>query len=212
MKTNDLINAIAADAKAPGMPIATTVWIGAGIGVVVTGLLFWLMLPVRPDMQAALGDWHFLMKWVFSLTLLLTGLVLAISLARPQWAPNSTLLLLLGAPIVLGIGVVADMIALPSDAWMPTMVGTAPFACLFYVPLLSGLPLALMLLALRQGAPAHPALAGAVAGIIATGIAATFYATHCQNDSPLFLAAWYIMATLIVASVGALLGARLLRW
>lgn len=212
MKTNDLINAIAADAKAPSVPITTTVWIGAGAGVVATALLFWLMFSVRPDMHSALGDWHFLMKWVFTLTLLLTGLILAASLARPQWSPNSKLLLLLGAPLALGIGVAAELIALPSDAWMPTMVGTAPLACLIYVPLLSGLPLALMLLALRQGAPSHPALAGAVAGVIATGIAATFYATHCQNDSPLFLAAWYIIATLIVASIGALLGARFLRW
>jgi len=212
MKTNDLINAIAADAKAPSVPITATVWIGAGAGVIATALLFWLMFPVRPDMHAALGDWHFLMKWVFTLTLLLTGLILAVSLARPQWSPNSKLLLLLSAPLALGIGVAAELISLPSRAWMPTMVGTAPLACLIYVPLLSGLPLALMLLALRQGAPSHPALAGAVAGVIATGIAGTFYATHCQNDSPLFLAAWYIVATLIVASIGALLGARLLRW
>jgi hypothetical protein len=69
-----------------------------------------------------------------------------------------------------------------------------------------------MLLVLRQGATTRPALAGAVAGLVAAGIAATFYATHCQNDSPLFLAAWYVLATLFVAAVGAVLGTRLLRW
>ena len=47
---------------------------------------------------------------------------------------------------------------------------------------------------------------------MAAGIAATFYATHCQNDSPLFLAAWYVLATLFIAGVGAVLGTRLLRW
>jgi hypothetical protein len=69
-----------------------------------------------------------------------------------------------------------------------------------------------MIIALRRGAPARPALAGAVAGIAAAGIAATFYVTHCQNDSPLFLAAWYLLATAIVAGIGAIIGSRLLRW
>ena len=49
-------------------------------------------------------------------------------------------------------------------------------------------------------------------GLRAAGIAATFYATHCQNDSPLFLAAWYVLATLGVAAVGAIIGTRVLRW
>ncbi len=212
MKTNDLINAIAADAKAPSVPITTTVWFAVGIGIVATGLLFWMMLPMRGDLGAAMGDWHFLMKWAFSLSLLLTGVALAVSLARPQWAPSWNLLLILLGPVVLGLGVIAELISLPAGEWMPTMIGTAPIACLVYVPLLSGLPLALMIIALRRGAPSQPAAAGAVAGVVAAGIAATFYATHCINDSPLFLAVWYMIATAIVAGIGAILGARLLRW
>ncbi len=212
MKTNDLINAIAADAKAPSLPITTTVWFAVGMSVVATGLLFWMMLPLRGDLGAAMGDWHFLMKWAFSLSLLLTGIALAVSLARPQWTPGWKLLLLLVGPVILGLGVIADLISLPSSEWMPTMIGTAPIACLVYVPLLSGLPLALMIIALRRGAPSQPAAAGAVAGVVAAGIAATFYATHCINDSPLFLAVWYMIATAIVAGIGAILGARLLRW
>ena len=78
--------------------------------------------------------------------------------------------------------------------------------------MLSALPLAALLFALRQGAPSRPALTGAVAGLAATGIGATFYASHCTNDSPLFMAAWYVLGTAIVAVAGALLGARLLRW
>jgi hypothetical protein len=212
MKTDDLINAIAADAEAPTVPIGWIVLGGAGVGIVAAGLLFFAMLPMRPDLQASLGDWHFLMKWAFSLTLLATALVSVAKLADPQWSPTSKMLLLLAAPAVLGVGVIADMIALPSSDWMPTMIGDNALGCIVFVPILSGLPLAAMIIALRRGAPPRPALAGAVAGLVAAGIAATFYATHCLNDSPLFLAAWYILATAIVAGIGALLGARLLRW
>lgn len=212
MKTDDLIAAIAADADAPRAPIGWVVWVAAAVGVVATALLFANLLPTRPDMGAALGDWHFLFKWGFSFTLLATALVLAVNLARPQWPPRTSMLLLLAAPLVLAIGVVGEMMSLPASFWMPSMIGTAPMACVVYIPILSGLPLAVMIIALRQGAPARPAFAGAVAGLVAAGIGASFYATHCQNDSPLFLAAWYVLATAIVAGVGALLGAWLLRW
>jgi hypothetical protein len=212
MKTDDLIAAIAADAGAPRAPIERMLWIGAGVGVVATGALFLAMLPMRPDLAYALGDWHFLLKWVFSLTLLVSAMALIMRLARPQGASTAQMLILLGAPLALGVGVVAELIALPAPYWMPTMIGTNAVGCIVFVPILSALPLAAMLVALRYGAPARPVLTGGVAGLVAAGIAATFYATHCQNDSPLFLAAWYVLATAIVVVVGALLGSRLLRW
>ena len=37
------------------------------------------------------------------------------------------------------------------------------------------------------GVPTRPALAGAVAGLLAGGLAASFYAAHCTDDSPLFV-------------------------
>lgn len=212
MKTDDLINAIAADAGAPQAPIGWVVGGCAAVGALFTAALFATLLPIRPDLDSALGDWHFLWKWAFSLTLLATAMILVLRLARPQWVTGSALLALLAAPLVLLVGIVVEMIALPASDWLPTMVGTNAVACMVYIPILSGLPLAAMIIALRQGAPARPALAGATAGLVAASIAATFYATHCQNDSPLFLAAWYLLATAVVTGIGALLGARLLRW
>jgi hypothetical protein len=80
------------------------------------------------------------------------------------------------------------------------------------IPLLSLGPLACIIYALRKGAPTNPGLAGAVAGLLASGIAATLYATHCTDDSPLFLATWYSLATGIVTLAGYAIGARALRW
>ena len=212
MKTDDLINAIAADAETTRAPIANVVWIGVGVGVVVTALVYLSLLPVRPNLMSAMGEWHFLLKWAFSLTLLATAIALMMRLARPQSVSGIDWLLLLGAPLVLTFGVVTEMLVIPSSTWFDTMVGTNPWGCIIFVPILSALPLIVMLVVLRQGATTRPALAGAVAGLVAAGIAATFYATHCQNDSPLFLAVWYVLATLFVAAVGAALGTRLLRW
>ena len=212
MKTDDLIAAISADAGAPGAPIGRLVWLGAGAGILAAAVLFFTLLPVRPDMMEAMATPRFLFKWAFTLTLLASAMVLILQLARPQPVPRLQLLALLAAPMVLAAGVGSELIMLPSSDWMPTMVGTNAMGCMVLIPLLSALPLVVMIIALRQGAPARPALAGAVAGLMAAGIAATLYATHCQNDSPLFMAVWYAMATAIVAAAGALLGARLLRW
>ena len=75
------------------------------------------------------------------------------------------------------------------------------------LPLLAG-----ALFGLRHGAPTRPAVAGAIAGMLSAGFAATLYASHCTDDSPLFVATWYTVATALVAAVGALAGSRLLRF
>jgi hypothetical protein len=72
--------------------------------------------------------------------------------------------------------------------------------------------LAATLWALRRGASTRPALSGALAGLLSGGAAATVYAVHCPEDSPLFYASWYVLAILGATALGALLGARLLRW
>ena len=80
------------------------------------------------------------------------------------------------------------------------------------IPLIS-LPLLIAsLFGLRHGAPAKPAVAGAVAGLVSAGLAATLYASHCTDDSPLFVATWYSIATALMAALGALIGSRVLKY
>jgi hypothetical protein len=47
---------------------------------------------------------------------------------------------------------------------------------------------------------------------VAAGLAATLYASHCADDSPLFVATWYSLAIALVVAAGAWLGPRVLRW
>ena len=92
------------------------------------------------------------------------------------------------------------------------MRGDNALHCLRVIPLLSIAPLAVLIYAMRAGAPQNPTLAGALAGAAAAGIAATLYASNCTDDSPLFVASWYPLATLIVVVAGAAAGNRFLRW
>jgi hypothetical protein len=55
-------------------------------------------------------------------------------------------------------------------------------------------------------------LAGAAAGLLAAACGATLYAFHCFDDSPLFVATWYTLATALVTAIGALAGSKLLKY
>jgi hypothetical protein len=57
-----------------------------------------------------------------------------------------------------------------------------------------------------------PAVAGAAAGLLAGALGAAVYATHCMDDSPLFVAIWYTPAIGLMTLVGLLVGRTMLRW
>ena len=115
-------------------------------------------------------------------------------------------------PAPLLVAVALELIAVPQRAWMGSLIGQNARFCLTLIPLLATGPFVCLILALRRGAPTAPHLAGVIAGLTASGIAATFYAANCTDDSPLFVATWYPIATLMVAGAGYFAGDRFLRW
>jgi hypothetical protein len=91
-------------------------------------------------------------------------------------------------------------------------MGSSWLACAVSILVLSLPVLGALLWALRQLAPTQPRLAGAVAGAMAGGVAASLYSLHCTETTFAFFAAWYGGGLLLTSGLGALLGARLLRW
>ena len=69
-----------------------------------------------------------------------------------------------------------------------------------------------LLWSFRRLAPTRLRAAGAAAGLAAGAFAATVYCLHCPEVSAIFVLTWYSLGILLAASVGALLGPRLLRW
>jgi hypothetical protein len=112
--------------------------------------------------------------------------------------------------MILAVGV--ELYMVPPDQWMAKLIGHNMRFCTTMIPVFSLGPLALLLWAFRRGAPENPARAGAIAGLIAGGLGGAFYAAHCFDDSPLFVATWYTLAIAFVTGLGALLGSKLLRW
>src|SRR5690606_9877590 len=134
------------------------------------------------------------------------------ALSRPSADGGPALSRLAAAPLLLMVAVALELFIVPADEWSARLIGTNAVACLACIPLIGIGPLAVFLLALRHGAPTRPALAGAVAGLLAGGIASTFYAMHCTDDSPLFVATWYTISIAGLSALGALGARRLVRW
>jgi hypothetical protein len=100
----------------------------------------------------------------------------------------------------------------PQTDWTARLIGHNALFCLTFIPLLAAAPLVAILMALREGAPTNPALAGALGGLLAGAFGAMLYATHCPDDSPLFVAVWYSIAIGFITGLGALAGSRWLSW
>ena len=212
MKTAELINALAAAPAAPPARLGGRVALALVVGAAISATLFMTALGPRADFAAAARTIRFDLKFVDALALLAPSALLAWRLLSPEARPRALVATLL-APFALLIGAVAVELAVtPPELWGARLVGHNALHCLTLIPLMSIPPLAGLIAAMRAGAPQYPALTGALAGAAAAGIAATIYATNCTDDSPLFVASWYPLATLIVVAAGALAGRKWLQW
>jgi hypothetical protein len=212
MRTSDLIEALSADAATPPARLAPAFQAALAVAVVAAFAAFMALLGPRPDAMAALGTMRFPFKFVVTLALGAAAALAALRLARPETSFGAAAAPLAIAPVLLAIGVALELIATPAGSWEARLVGSNWLVCLTYVPILSALPLVALTAALRRGAPSSPTATGAIAGLLAGALGATFYAAHCPDDSPLFVAVWYTLGIAIVAGVGALVGRRALRW
>ena len=211
MKTDDLIRALAADRTRPA-PVWHVLGAALSCAALFSAILFVVRLGPRPDIAAVAADPRFLFKFVVTLLLAGTALLTVLRLARPDAERFYWSIALAAAPALLAFGVAVELVSLPPSTWGARLVGTNWSYCLTYIPLLSLPLLAAGLIGLRHAAPTRPALAGAVAGLLAGGLGATLYAAHCIDDSPLFVATWYTIAIAAMAIVGAVAGRRLLLW
>lgn len=212
METDRLIRTLAADGARPAVPMVRAWTVAVLAAVLVAAVVFSLSIGPRPDIATAAETPRFMFKFVATLALFATALAVVGALARPGMSARSVLPMLLVAPALLLIAVGFEMMVLPADQLRESWIGNNAMICMTFIPLIGLGPLVAFLLVLRHGAPTRPTLAGAVAGLVAGGLAATFYAAHCTDDSPLFVATWYPLAIALLASAGALAGRFVVRW
>lgn len=212
MDTDQLIRTLAADNahRAPrvGAVLALSLLAAAPLSV----LIFATFLGVRPDAMTAMRNPFFDLKFAVTLSLAIPAIIVSLHLSRPEALMRGWGWLLLIPVGLLAVAIGGEMMMAPQLPMMTRLVGKNSRVCLSAIPAMSLPLLAGALFGLRHGAPSRPALAGAIAGLLSAGLAATLYASHCTDDSPLFVATWYTLATALVTAIGALTGTRVLRY
>jgi len=212
MNTNELIEALAADRRPPAPSLSSVWWAAAGVAIALAAAVFFAMLGPRPDIASAAATPRFLFKFVVTVTLAVSAFGLVRPLSRPGETWRRAMPYLAAAPVLTVLAVIVELVLLPPETWSAKLVGSNSIACLTFIPLIGICPLGVFLLALRHGAPTRPAIAGAAVGLLAGGIAASFYAAHCTDDSPLFVATWYTIAIAGLSLLGAAAADRFARW
>jgi hypothetical protein len=212
METDQLIRTLAADNSQRARPVGFVLALALVAAAPVSILMFFMTLGVRPDVMTAMHNPFFDLKFGVTLALAVSAIALGLHLSRPEASLRGWAWLLLIPAGLLAGGIAGEMMLPQRLPMMTRLVGNNSRACLTAIPLMSLPLLAAALIGLRHGAPARPALAGAIAGLLSAGLAATLYASHCTDDSPLFVATWYTLAAALVAAIGALAGARVLKF
>lgn len=212
MKTDDLIRALAADRTssppAPGRALAMAAIVGFAVSVV--PFLIWIGL--RPNLSAVMMSWPFMLKPIEMILLVAAAAALVLRLAKPGLSPRPALLVAAAAPAIMIAALAAELMMVPRSEWLVRFAGVHWYICVMNMVLLALPMIAAILFALRYGAPTQPMLAGAAAGLLSGALSATLYISHCPDDSPIFVAAWFSLAIAISTCIGAVAGARVLRW
>ena len=210
--TDELIRVLSNDIGRRPLAPAEGVAVAFVPALAFAALGFFAFVGLRPDVGAALLTWQFGFKFVVTTLLVATAIHGFYRSLQPGSRRRYVEVAFLVAPLLLLAGVVVELASLPSSNWAMTAIGKNAMLCLTIIPALGVIPLLVMLLAAKVGAPTRPALTGLLAGLAAGGIAATFYAANCTDDSPLFVLTWYPLAIGALGLAGSAIGPLLLKW
>ena len=213
MNTDELIATLSAHVRpvghnAVGWRLAT----GITAGAIASTLLIVATMGFRPDLWLAMHGASFWMKWGYTISLAAVAIYVTARLARPD--PGSLRRLWLIAVPVLALAAVGvgELIRTPRSDWLAMWLGQTWSKCPWLVLMLA-VPIFIGLLwSFRRLAPTRLRAAGAAAGLAAGAFSATVYCLHCPEVSAIFVLTWYSLGILLAASVGAIVGPRLLRW
>lgn len=212
MQTEQMIAALVADSGMPRRSVRRQLFIAIAPAITFAALAFYSAFGLRDDLTGAASQMRFLFKFFFMIVLSIIVWQALIDAARPTRLPRSDWGIMLAAWLVFVSAVAVELYTTAPADWVVRLYGENALFCVLAIPSI-GLPiLALALFALHGAAPREGALAGCVAGLFAGVTAGAIYAVHCPDDSPLFVAAWYGLATGFMAVIGAIVGRYVLRW
>ncbi len=209
--TSAMIRSLAREAAeeepSQGLRFDRLLMLAGGFSLLLSIALALGLFGIRPNLPEVLVGAPFLFKFATMLLLAAGGLALVRRAGEPDSGGTVWMMLIPGF-LVLAVGLALDGSGFP--LW--GRHGGAVPSCVGAIVLLSLPALAAALGVLKRGVPTQPLRAGLSAGFLAGTIGGAAYAFVCKNDGALFVAVWYGLAIVIVATLGALIGRKALAW
>jgi hypothetical protein len=213
MNTDSLIEALAQDVTpVPRHAVGRRLLFGLVGGGAVTVLLIGIILGFRSDLGLAMRGFTFWMKWVYTISLGLAAIAMVVRLARPEPVSLRSFWPVVIPFVLLALVAIIEMAHVPAGDWLAMWLGQTWKKCPWLVLMLSAPIFVGLLWSFRRLAPTRLRAAGAAAGLAAGAWAATLYCLHCPEVSALFVLTWYTLGIGIAATIGAIVGPRVLRW
>jgi len=213
MSTDQLIALLVADLKPVDSNRAVrSLLIAIAIGAAAAFGAMLITVELRPELLDRRNLKFLFVKLFFASSVAGIAAVFLTKVVRPgaqlHYSPGLVFL-----PLVGMMGVAARALAsAPFNAWPGMIVENDSLTCVLAIPLLSALPFVILVRALRVGAPTDLALAGEIAGLVASGIGTSACALFCVEQWVSSIAIWYGLPIGLGAFGGSKLGPRLLRW
>lgn len=210
MKTDDLIEALAlglepARPARPGLP-----WLL--LALMASAALVLAVLGPRSDLAQAIQGPTFWFKAAYTVVLAGAALWWVDRLGRPGASARRPAL---AVAAVIGLATIAgavELMRLPPELRLDDLLGWSWRECSRNIVMSAVAAAPLIWLSARRLAPTRPTLSGAAMGALTGALAATAYGLHCPEATAAFVAVWYTLGVVAVATLGALVGRFALRW
>jgi len=212
MRTEELIDRLAQDGG-PVRPLAPPLrraltWLAVALGFAVA--MVWAIGP-RPDLAERLVEARFLYEQGAALATAVAAAVAALALTVPDASRLWRLLPVIpGAAWLgsLGVGCLRDWARMGPDG----LRLTPDPECFFYIALIGSLPMLILVLMLRRGAPLRPNWTMGLAALAAAAMGNFALRLFHMQDAALMVLVWQVGAVALIAGVAALAGRSVLRW
>ena len=213
LKTSELIASLSGNLP-PVIRYAVPMRLAAGIGTgaVVSALVMWRWLGLRPDLLHAAATGAFWMKFAYTLGLAVFAVWVTARLSRPA---TPAVWPAIGIPVVillLGAMAAMQLMHVAPQARTPLVMGDSSNVCPWRIVALSLPVFAGTVWSVRGLAPTRLIFAGAVAGFASGAIGSWIYAFHCDESAAPFVLVFYTLGIAGVGALGAILARVALRW
>jgi hypothetical protein len=213
MKTDDLIGMLAKqDIAVDRKKFMWRIALALAVGCVGSFMLLTLFFDINPDLKMMLMNLWFWVRFTFIASVVIVAGTLFSRLGKPANAHRVSVWPVVIPFAVLGVLACTMLLMAPAADRRDMLLGVSWDVCARNISVLSIPFFFVAVWIARQFAPVRLRFTGAMLGLFAGAAGALVYSLYCPEIEPSFLIVWYTIGMLIPASVGALLGRKLLAW